>query len=64
MEKAELSHQAQARLDELYSEQVAGQQLIADLEHRLTDTRQTLLRISGAIQVLEELLEPEPAAAD
>jgi hypothetical protein len=64
MKQEVLNEQAQTRLQELYGQQVAGQQLLADLENRLAETRQTLLRISGAIQVLEELLAAEPGAAD
>lgn len=44
------------RLKELKSEYEAGQKLLADLQARQTELQATLLRISGAIQVLEELL--------
>ena len=44
------------RLRELRSEFEAGQRLQADLQVRLSEVNQTLLRIGGAIQVLEELL--------
>jgi hypothetical protein len=47
------------RLEELRSEFEAGQTLLADLENRQTQTRSSLLRISGAIQVLEEMLNEE-----
>jgi hypothetical protein len=44
------------RLSELKREMAAGQKMIADLEARQMNLKQTLLRISGAIQVLEELM--------
>jgi uncharacterized protein involved in exopolysaccharide biosynthesis len=53
-----LRQQLEQRLSELKSEYQAGQQMLADLEARQAELRQTLLRISGAIQVLEELLAP------
>jgi ABC-type transporter Mla subunit MlaD len=48
--------QIEQRLNELKAEYQTGQTLLADLEAKQADLRQTLLRISGAIQVLEELL--------
>jgi hypothetical protein len=39
---------------ELKAEYTAGQNMIADLEAKQANLRDTLLRISGAIQVLEE----------
>jgi uncharacterized coiled-coil protein SlyX len=44
------------RLQELRSEYKKGEQTLAELEQQATATRQALLRISGAIQVLEEEL--------
>lgn len=44
------------RLAELRAEFESGQQAVEDLEAQATTVRQTLLRISGAIQVLEEEL--------
>jgi cell division septum initiation protein DivIVA len=52
------------RLDELKAELKAGQQMEAELEGKLAQLRTTLLRISGAIQVLEELLDDEAAAPE
>jgi hypothetical protein len=37
-----------------------GQKLAADLESQQASVRATLLRIAGAIQVLEEELAPAP----
>jgi hypothetical protein len=45
------------RLMQLKSELQKGQQELALLDRRRQELRDTLLRISGAIQVLEELLE-------
>jgi hypothetical protein len=47
------------RLEALRAELKTGQEMEADLEGRLAQLRATLLRISGAIQVLEELLAQE-----
>lgn len=51
-----LKDRLEARLKELKTEFEAGQRVLADLEVQQTQTQKTLLRISGAIQVLEELL--------
>jgi prefoldin subunit 5 len=48
---------AEKRITELRDEQQKGQQVLAELEGRAAELRQTLLRITGAIQMLEELLE-------
>jgi hypothetical protein len=50
------------RLAELRAEYDAGQRAMAELETRRTALRDTLLRISGAIQVLEEVATDTPAA--
>ena len=44
------------RLSELRKEFQEGQKTIVELESKLTSVRSTVLRISGAIQVLEEEL--------
>ena len=44
------------RLKQLKAEFEAGQKTLAELEAKEASVRQTMLRISGAIQVLEELL--------
>ncbi len=46
----------EARLRELQGELQRGQQQMALLERERSDLHDTMLRISGAIQVLEELL--------
>ena len=48
--------QLEQRLQALKSEFDAGQKMLAELEARQVNLRETLLRISGAIQVLEEEL--------
>ena len=45
------------RLGELKDEFAKGQQTLESLEAQAAPVRQTLLRISGAIQVLEEELQ-------
>jgi hypothetical protein len=44
------------RLQALKVEFETGQKMLADLEAKQASVRETLLRISGAIQVLEEAL--------
>lgn len=44
------------RLQELKTEYEQGEQTLQEMEERVATVRQTLLRISGAIQVLEEEL--------
>lgn len=49
------------RLQHLKDELQKGQQEMARLDLRRQDLRDTMLRISGAIQVIEELLAQEAA---
>jgi prefoldin subunit 5 len=51
-----MQEQLERRVGELKAEREKGQQVLAELEAQQAELRQTLLRISGAIQVLEELL--------
>lgn len=51
------------RLGELHSEFESGQKKLAELETQARSLRETLLRISGAIQVLEEELGHASSAA-
>jgi predicted nuclease with TOPRIM domain len=44
------------RLTALRAEYDSGQRALAELEHKQVTLRDTVLRISGAIQVLEEEL--------
>ena len=50
--------QVEKRLKELKGEFETGQKMLADLETRHANVKSPLLRISGAIQALEELLSP------
>ncbi|MCW3050958.1 MAG: hypothetical protein JWN14_128 [Chthonomonadales bacterium] len=50
-----MNSEIQSRLDALRKEMEIGQQRMQDLERQLSQLRDTMLRISGAIQVLEEL---------
>lgn len=54
-----MKEQLEQRLKELKTEFDSGQKLLADLEARAGNLRNSLLRISGAIQVLEEELAKE-----
>jgi predicted nuclease with TOPRIM domain len=59
-----LREQLQARLEELKREFETGQERLRELEMQEAQLRQTLLRISGAIQVLEEALNTQNAMPD
>jgi len=52
-----MREQLEQRLDELKNEYQNGQQVLAEVEAKRAEVRETLLRISGAIQVLEEVLK-------
>ena len=58
-----MKEQLQNRLTELRAEFETGQQRLADVENQAAQLRQTLLRISGAIQVLEEMLSGSEGGA-
>lgn len=49
-----MQEKLQQRLQSLKIEYEAGQKMLADLETKQANLRDMLLRISGAIQVLEE----------
>ncbi len=52
-----MREQLEKRLDELKNEYQNGQKVLAEVEAKRAEVRETLLRISGAIQVLEEVLK-------
>ena len=54
----------QTRLAELRGERDSGQRQLELLDARRAELRDTLLRIAGAIQVLEELLAAENGRVD
>lgn len=54
-----MREQLQKRLEELRAELEAGQKMLNDLDAKRENLRQTLLRISGAVQILEEELAKE-----
>jgi predicted nuclease with TOPRIM domain len=56
-----MNEQLQKRLMELRSEYAAGEERLAALNAETTQLRDTMLRISGAIQVLEEELSKSEA---
>jgi hypothetical protein len=51
-----MKEQLLQRIIELKGEFESGKKVLADLETKQANVRNTLLRISGAIQVLEELI--------
>ncbi len=51
------------RLAELRAELEAGEQALADLDQRREQIITSMLRISGAVQVLEELAAADEPAA-
>lgn len=55
-----MKEQLQQRLQELRVELDSGHKMLAELKSREDSLTNSLLRISGAIQVLEELLDQEP----
>jgi hypothetical protein len=57
--------QIETRIAELESELRAGRAMLDDLDARKSTLKSQMLRVSGAIRVLHELLEedtPEPEA--
>ena len=54
--------QVQARLAALKQEYQAGEEQLRDLARREVALRETMLRIAGAIMVLEEVLSTAPEA--
>ncbi len=52
-----MREQIRDRIASLRAEYRSGQEMLADLEGRQVGLKMTLTRISGAIQVLEELLQ-------
>ena len=59
-----MQQQIETRLEVLKAEFEAGQAKLRELERQQAHLRETLLRISGAIQVLQEILQPAKRAED
>jgi hypothetical protein len=59
-----MKEQLEKRVKELRAEFESGQKALADMEFKQTNLRNTLLRISGAMQVLQEELEKESKSND
>lgn len=59
-----MRQQLEERLAALRDEFESGQKMLADLEHRTAVLRETMMRISGAMQVLEEELSRGETAPD
>ncbi len=53
----------EARLAELRDENEKGQKMLTQMDEERVNLAQTLLRINGAIQVLEEVLQVPPLSA-
>lgn len=54
-----MKEQLEQRIGQLKAEFENGQKMLNDLESKEAELKQTMLRISGAIQVLEEMLSEE-----
>ncbi|GKS69029.1 hypothetical protein W03_10330 [Nitrosomonas sp. PY1] len=54
-----MKDQLTTRLEALKQEYATGQKMLADAEMKRAELQSTLLRISGAIQVLEEMLSQD-----
>ncbi|QNU65800.1 hypothetical protein EHE19_012915 [Ruminiclostridium herbifermentans] len=54
-----MKEQIQKRINELKEQLESGSKMIEEMEVKRTNLTYTLLRINGAIQVLEELLIKE-----
>jgi predicted nuclease with TOPRIM domain len=59
-----MREQIKNRLESLAAEYRTGQKMLAELEERQASVKLTLTRISGAIQVLEELLQENDPATE
>ena len=54
-----MKEQVEARIQELKNEFEEGNKVLEELDMKRTSLGQTILRISGAIQALEELMPQE-----
>jgi prefoldin subunit 5 len=56
-----MKEQLQQRIEQLTEEYRSGEKMLADLDQRRAELQATMLRISGALQVLQELVGPTVA---
>jgi predicted nuclease with TOPRIM domain len=59
LEELKMKEQLEERLKELKNEFENGKKVLEELDVKRTNLTQTLLRISGAIQALEDLMPKE-----
>lgn len=59
-----MKEKLEQRLAQLKKEFESGQKAMADLEQKQANLRDTLLRISGAIQILEEEIGKETSESE
>lgn len=59
-----MTDKIESRLQELQTEYRKGQERLAVLEQEMANVQNSMLRISGAIQVLQELLQKEEARTE
>ena len=59
-----MREQIEQRIESLRAEYRAGQEMLAEMEGRQASLKITLTRMSGAIQVLEELLQGSNSDAE
>ncbi len=58
-----MKERIEARIAKLREELESGKKLLADLDARRAEVERTMLRISGAVQALEELLQQNDGEA-
>ncbi|MEM8641101.1 MAG: hypothetical protein AAGG51_20150 [Cyanobacteria bacterium P01_G01_bin.54] len=59
-----MKQQLEQRLQDLKAEYASGEKVLAELEAKQINLKSTLLRIEGAIQVLEEELGKEQGSEE
>ncbi|MGG6313687.1 hypothetical protein [Paenibacillus macerans] len=59
-----MNEQIKARIEELKAELAAGQQMMQELDEKRSSLSYAMTRISGAVQVLEEMAASEEEAAE
>lgn len=59
-----MKEQLETRIKQLKNELESGQKMLEELDMKRTNLGQTILRISGALQALEELMPKDGEAID